>query len=769
MSRMTLEEKVHQLGSIWVAATVDGQGVAPHQDDLADDSPPWEQAIADGLGQLTRVFGTRPVEPSAGVRSLIASQREIAAANRFGIPAVAHEECLAGFTAWGATIYPVPLAWGAAFDPELVGEMAAAIGRDMRGVGVHQGLSPVLDVVRDLRWGRVEETIGEDPYLVGTIGAAYVRGLESAGIIATLKHFAGYSASRTGRNHAPVSMGPREYADVVLPPFEIALREGGARSVMQAYTDTDGLPSAANGELLTTLLRDRWGFDGTVVADYFGVSFLETLHRVAADPGDAGAQALAAGVDIELPNVRCYGEPLVERVRSGEVPEALVDRALERVLRQKCELGLLDADWRPEPVALRGADGALDEAAADALDLDPAGNRELARRLARESVVLLANDSGLLPLTTPPGRLAVVGPLADSALGMQGCYSFPAHVGTLHPDWPMGVSVPTVLDALRDGLGATQTTHVAGCDVRGEDRSGIPAAVEAAAVADLCVVAVGDLAGLFGRGTSGEGCDAPDLTLPGVQRELVEAVLDTGTPVVLLVVSGRPYALGGLAERAAAVVQTFFPGEEGATAIADVLSGRVNPSGRLPVSVPRTPGGQPWTYLNPPLGQANEVSALDPTPLFPFGHGLSYTRFGYRDLTLDAAEVPVDGEVEIACTVVNEGDRAGTEVVQLYLGDPVAQVVRPVTLLAGYARVDLEPGAAARVRFRLHADRTSFTGREGRRIVEPGRIEVRIGRSSADTALADAFTLTGKVREVGHDRVLTTPVEVTAVEITPAG
>ena len=748
VSRMTLEEKLAQLVGVWVRASSNGDIVAPHQDDLAEDSPQWQEVIKYGLGQLTRTFGTAPVEPSAGARSLEHSQREIIATNRFGIPAMAHEECLAGFTTWRATAFPVPLSWGASFDPDLVAAVAETIGRDMRRLGIHQGLAPVLDVVRDHRWGRVEETIGEDPYLVGMVSTAYVRGLESSGVVATLKHFAGYSASRAGRNHAPVSMGPREFADVILPPFEMALINGGARSVMSAYTDTDGVPAGADTQLLTTLLRDGLGFTGVVVADYFGVSFLETLHGVAGDPGEAAALALTAGIDVELPTVRCYGEPLADLVRSGAVTESLVDRAVSRVLRQKCELGLLDPDWSPTPEALAGS-----------IDLDPRENRDLARRLAEESVVLLSNQHAALPIGSP-GKVAVIGPVADDPLALLGCYSFPAHVGVSHPDVEMGIEIPTILDAIVDGLPDSRVAFAQGCDVRGGDRSHLDEAVRAAADADLCVVVVGDRAGLFGRGTSGEGCDAPDLRLPGIQSDLLHSVLDTLTPVILVVCSGRPYALGDVIGRVAAAVQVFFPGEAGAHALVDVLTGRLNPSGRLPVSVPALPGAQPGTYLTAPLGGRSEVTSLDPTPLFAFGHGLSYTTFEYRDLRVESTEVPVDGTVDISVEVANTGDRDGTEVVQLYLRDPVAQVARPVRQLAGFARAHIPAGSSRRVVFHLHADRTAYTGRAGDRIVEPGTIEVHIGPSSANTPLTGTFRLTGEVRTVGHDRVLTTPVTI---------
>src|SRR6187402_1610015 len=297
---MTLEEKLAQLVGVWVGASATGDEVAPHQHEMSDEID-LDAILTQGLGQLTRPFGTAPVDPALGALSLARTQERVAGSNRFGIPAVAHEECLAGFAAWQATAYPVPLSWGATFNPGLVQRMAERIGADMRSVGVHQGLAPVLDVVRDARWGRVEETIGEDPYLVGTIATAYIQGVESAGVIATLKHFVGYSASKGGRNLAPVSVGPRELADVLLPPFEMAIRESGVRSVMNSYTDIDGVPTAADSRLLTELLRDIWGFEGTVVADYFSVGFLAALHGVVAegDWGAAAALALTAGIDVE--------------------------------------------------------------------------------------------------------------------------------------------------------------------------------------------------------------------------------------------------------------------------------------------------------------------------------------------------------------------------------------------------------------------------------------------------------------------------------------
>ncbi|MEV6371212.1 glycoside hydrolase family 3 N-terminal domain-containing protein [Micromonospora musae] len=761
IAEMTLPEKVAQLYGVWVGASADGGEVAPYQHEM-EEPVDLDALLPTGLGQLTRPFGTAPVDPALGALSLLRTQQRIAGTNRFGIPALAHEECLAGFATWGATAYPVPLSWGATFDPALIRRMATAIGVDLHRLGVHQGLAPVLDVVRDARWGRVEETVGEDPYLVGTVATAYIQGLESAGVVATLKHFVGYSASRAGRNHAPVGMGPRERADVMLPPFEMAVRESGVRSVMHAYTDTDGMPSAADEQLLTGLLRETWGFTGTVVADYFGIAFLHTLHGVAGSWGEAAGVALAAGVDVELPTVKTFGEPLRAALAAGTVPETLIDRALRRVLLQKAQLGLLDAGWSPVPPALDGVE--LDDPAAvrGSVDLDPPANRALARQVAEEAVVLLRNED-VLPLAAP-ARIAVVGPQAENALSVLGCYSFPVHVGAKHPEVPLGIELPTLVAALRAEFPASEVVVAAGASVDGPETDGFAAAAEVARGADVVIAALGDRAGLFGRGTSGEGCDAESLALPGVQQQLLDALLDTGTPVIVTMIAGRPYALGRAIDEAAAIVQSFFPGEEGPAAIAGVLSGRVEPQGRLPIGVPRRPGGQPGTYLTARLGQLSDVSNVDPTPAYGFGHGLSYTRFDWSALTVEQRVAQTDGELRLSFTLRNTGERWGSEVVQLYAHDPVASVVQPVQRLIGYQRVRLDPGGACRIELTVPADLFSFTGKDGRRIVEPGELELRLAASSTDARLVAPVELRGPVRHVDHTRRLHPEFTVTPVE-----
>lgn len=743
LAQMTLEEKQAQLVGFWV-----DQGdevVAPLSGEKRS-STRYEEASAHGIGHLTRVYGTRPVDPVERAAWLWGEQRRLQRETRLGIPAIVHEECLTGLAAWKAATFPTPLAWGAAFDPDLVEQVGRAVGASMRALGVHQGLAPVLDVIRDPRWGRVDECIAEDPLVVGTVGTAYVRGLQSEGVHATLKHFVGYSASRAGRNHAPVSAGRREVEDVLLPPFEMAVREGGARSVMNSYSDIDGVPLAADPTYLTGVLRDRWGFDGVVVSDYFSVDFLRSMQRIAADKADAARLAITAGIDVELPSPDAY-PTLASQVREGVLPESVLDAAVRRVLAQKEELGLLDADFGEPP---------------SAIDLDPPEHRAIARRLAERSVVLLGND-GILPLDPrSPVKVAVVGPNADSAEALMGCYSFVNHVLAHHPGVPSGIDLPTVLDAVRAELPLAELAHVRGCEVEGDDASGIPAAVDAAASADVTIVVVGDRAGLFGRGTVGEGNDVDTLELPGLQRRLVEDVVATGTPTVLVLLTGRPYAIDwalpprrgaegtivGLGavnapapvdapaaerdiRRPAAVLQSFFPGEEGAPAIAAVLSGAVAPSGRLPVSLPRSAGAQPYSYLHAPLGGRTDVTSADPTPARPFGFGLSYTTFAHEDLTV-APEVSAGDRIRASVTVRNTGGREGTDVVQLYAHDEVASVTRPVAQLIAFERVALAPGEATVVDIDVPVERLAFTGLDGVKRVEPGRIRLWVGGACDD-------------------------------------
>ena len=731
-SQMTLAEKISQLVGYWV-----DQGdevVAPMAGEMVS-SNSYEAASVNGMGHLTRVYGTRPVDPVERAGWLWAEQRRLRENSRLGIPAIVHEECLTGLAAWKAATFPTPLAWGAAFDPELVERMAGLIGASMRSLGIHQGLAPVLDVIRDARWGRVDECIAEDPYLVGTIGTSYVRGLQSAGVHATLKHFVGYSASQSGRNHAPVHAGPRELEDVLLPPFEMAIRDGGARSVMNSYAEIDGEPVGGTPRYLTDILRTRWGFDGVVVSDYFAVVFLHSMHAVAVDRAAAAGLALTAGIDVELPTGDAFLE-LADCIANGSTDLADVDRAVLRVLSQKEELGLLDETFESPPTVV---------------DLDSAEHRAVARQLAEESTVLLTND-GLLPLSAmTAGTIAVIGPNADSTDALMGCYSFANHVLAHHPGTELGFEIPTILEAMRAEFPDAALEYTRGCEVEGDDRSGIAAAAEAARLAGTAVVVVGDRAGLFGRGTVGEGNDVESLELPGVQRELVDAVVATGARVVVVVLTGRPYVLDWAigVGAPAAVIQSFFPGEEGATALAAILSGRVAPSGRLPVSMPRSAGAQPYTYLHPILGGPSEVTSVDTTPVFAFGHGLGYSTFTHENLTVSGDVAPGD-TVEVTVEVMNSGDRASTDVVQLYGHDLFASVTRPVAQLLAYQRLTLAPGERVRMTFVVPPARFAMTAASGVRVIEPGDVELWVGPSCA-TRETEAM-----LRFSGAEHVLTT-------------
>ncbi|XAS74502.1 glycoside hydrolase family 3 N-terminal domain-containing protein [Micrococcaceae bacterium Sec5.1] len=736
-AELTLEEKAAQLGSVWLTDSAD---------DFAPKLEGGVESGADrfegGLGQLTRVFGTEPVTVAEGVRRLRELQERVVDSNRFGIPAIAHEECLTGLAAYGATAFPTPLAWAATFNEELVHRMAEAIGSDMRALGIHQGLAPVVDVVKDYRWGRVEETLGEDPYLVSQLGAAYVAGLESTGIISTLKHFAGYSASRGARNHGPVSMGAREFADTVLLPFEAALRQGGARSVMTSYTDIDGVPSSSNGQLLTTLLRDRWGFEGTVVADYWAVPFLSAMHHVAVDTADAGRLALSAGVDVELPQTAAYGE-LPRLIREGVVDEHDLDRSVQRHLRHKFELGLFD-DVHLVP---------LD---AESVDLDSEHNRSISSRLAEESVVLLRDEGALALLGS--GNIAVLGPAADQFRSLVGCYAFPNHVLSKYPGHDLGIRIQTVLAAVRDEFGADRVQFKAGAEITSEDSDALSAAVALARDSDVAIVVVGDIAGLFGDGTSGEGCDAADLRLPGGQDALVTAILDTGVPTVLVVLSGRPYALGAYG-KARAIIQAFFPGADGAAAVAGVLSGRVPATGRLPVQIPRFPYAS-MTYLQPALGLSNPgITSLDNTPLYPFGFGLTRGTIVYENITV-AANLSTDGSLVVDVTIRNDGDNT-VEVVQLYAAFPSAPVVRPAVQLIGYARIPIGSSESRTVSFHVDAARLAITGVDGTLGVDPGPLRLIAGPSAAEAAVTAEVTIVGE-RRLLAERVLRTPWSISA-------
>jgi beta-glucosidase len=741
LARMTLEEKIAQLGSAWVFQLADGTSL---------DVDKAGELLRHGLGQVTRISGASSLAPRDAAVLANAIQRHLVTGTRLGIPAIVHEEICSGLMARDSTIFPQAIGLASTWQPELAAALADAVRVQMRAMGAHQGLSPVLDVCRDPRWGRTEETFGEDPHLVACLGVSFVSGLQgedlSDGVVATAKHFVGYGASEGGLNWAPPHFGARELRDVYLHPFEAAVRGAGLRSVMNAYNELDGVPAAADANLLTGILREEWGFAGCVVSDYFAIRQLADYHRLAPDVVEAAALALEAGLDVELPGTDCYGEPLLEAVRSGRVSEETVDTAVARVLRCKFELGLFERTF-VEPDEVTAVTGTAE-------------HRRLAQEIARRSIVLLRND-GTLPLRPDDASVAVIGPNADEPRHLVGDYAYPVHVESLkellrsgrnvfaiplddeHALDSVTLSIPSVLETLSARLGG-RVRFARGCDVNSPSRDGFAEAVDVAAACDVAVMVMGDKAGLTDDCTSGESRDVASLNLPGVQEELVHAVLDTGTPVVLVLVAGRPVGDAALHERCAAVLMAWLPGEEGAAAIADVLTGDVNPGGKLPISYPRSVGQVPIYYGHKISGGRSHWKGdyvdSPATPLYPFGHGLSYTTFVLSDASLEHRQVTWSDAITTTVTVTNTGTSAGEEVVQLYVRDPLASVTRPVLELKGFVRVPLAAGESRSVTFTTPIGQLGFHDRNLDYVVEPGEIEVFVGTSSID--LVDAGTVT---------------------------
>jgi beta-glucosidase len=752
LGRMSLSEKVAQLGSVWTFNLTDG--------DRLDDSKAHGR-LRDGIGQVSRVAGATNLPPERVAELGNAIQRFLIERTRLGIPAMIHEESLHGVMARGATCFAQSIGQAASWDPALVEEVATMIGRHLHATGASQALAPVLDITRDPRWGRLEETYGEDPYLVAALGCAYVRGIQRTGdgrrsVIATAKHMVGHGLPEGGLNQAPAHIGARELHDAFLLPFEAAVRDAGIGSVMHAYDDLDGVPCVASRELLTTILRDRWGFDGLVVADYMGVEQLVIRHQLTDDLSEAAAMALGAGMDVELPETAAYGAPLRAAIEDGRVAAPVLDRAVARVLRTKLRLGLFEDPYADVAAAARvGArPGVTDEA-------------DVALRMARRSIVLLEND-GTLPLRPDLRSLAVIGPNADSARALVGDYGHLVHIETLLErrgrEGVAGVvapldlqladelaSWPTVLSAIRERVGAgTEIRFAPGCGIRDGDDEGIAAAVGAARGADAAILVLGERSGLTSESTSGETRDRMELGLLGRQGELVDAVAATGTPVVIVLVSGRPVAMPREAALASAVLHAWVPGEAGPWAIAEVLFGDVSPGGKLPVTTPRHVGQVPVYYAHRPTGGASEWHRdyVDGShlPLWPFGHGLSYTRFELGALEVAGSPAPTDGEVVVGVDLANVGERDADEVVQLYVRDAAASVTRPVKELRGFARVTVAAGQRRRITFRLAIEQLAFTGVDGRLVIEPGRHVLMVGTSAADLPLRAEIEVRGEPR-----------------------
>jgi beta-glucosidase len=762
LARMTLDEKLAQIGCVWSTQLVDGEGFSAAR---------ARERMPHGIGHVTRIGASTGLRPHESAAFMNAIQRFAIEETRLGIPVLVHEESCAGYCARDATQFPQAIGLAASFDPAALERMAQVIRTQMLAVGARQTLAPVLDIARDPRWGRVEETFGEDPYLVSRLGVAYVRGIQGgdlrAGVAATGKHFIGYGLSEGGMNWAPAQIPPRLLRDVYAVPFEAAIREAGLASIMNAYNELDGLPCAGSRELLDDFLRGELGFNGIVVADYFAVATLCTYHKVAADKAAAGRMALEAGIDVELPATDCYAA-LRPDFESGALPMELLDRSVRRMLRLKFELGLFEAPY-------------VDAERASAA-FDTAEQRALARELAQKAIVLLANEHALLPLSRELSSLAVIGPSSDDVRLMLGDYHYPAHLEIIYKNpsnkdvlprsdavafrpGPYYGPIVTPLEGIRAAVSAATRIRVArGCELLGDARDGFAEAVEIARASEVAIVCVGGRSGLVDGCTSGEMTDRAELGLPGAQQALVEAVIASGTPTLVVVIDGRPLALPWLAQHASALLHAWVPGEQGGNALADLLFGAVSPSARLPVSLPRSVGQVPVYYGHKPSGgrsmfRGHYVDSPS-TPLYAFGHGLSYTSFAYRDLLISPLAIEPDGAVEISLQLQNTGARAGDEVVQLYVNDEIGSVSRPVAQLVGFARVPLSPGQTRRVVFRLDASQLAFHDRELRLIVEPGRFKIMVGASSADIRLEGHFAVVGKLRELRMMDRVATAVEV---------
>lgn len=747
LKRMTKEEKVGQLIQPF------GWQAYEHKDGSVRLTESFREQIAGGgVGSLYGTLRADPwtgvtletgLSPAEGAEAVNAIQRYAIEQSRLGIPVLIGEECSHGHMAIGATVFPVPLAIGSSWNISLYREMCRAVAAETRAQGGAVTYSPVLDVVRDPRWGRTEECFGEDPHLIGEFAVAAVEGMQGDrldgpdSVAVTLKHFAGYGSSEGGRNAGPVHMGWRELAEVDLHPFRKAV-EAGAASIMPAYNEIDGIPCTVHSELLDDVLRGEWGFDGMVITDCGAIEMLTTGHGVAEDGMEAAASALEAGIDMEMSG-EMFGRHLLTALAEGKLSEAALDRAVSRVLALKFKLGLFERPY---------ADPAR---AAEIIGCDR--HAELARRMAAESVVLLKNEGGALPLDAAAcGTVAVIGPNADQGYNQLGDYTSPQP-----PE-----RIVTVLKGIQAKLGPARVKYAPGCRIRGEDREGFPAALAAAAEADTVVMVVGGSSARdFGEGTidlktgaskvtgdswndmdCGEGIDRMSLRLSGVQLELMQEIRKLNKRMIVVYINGRPIAEPWVDEHADAILEAWYPGQEGGHAIADILFGDANPSGRLTVSVPKHVGQLP-VYYNGKRSRGKRYLEDDSRPRYPFGYGLSYTEFEYAGLRVEPAEIGEDDRATVSVDVTNVGTRAGSEVVQLYISDVASRYTRPLKELKGFRKIELAPGETRTVRFEIGREQLQYVGQDLKLTVEPGLFRVMVGRHSEDLTSVDLVVKEG--------------------------
>lgn len=684
LQKMTLDEKIGQMRQ---------GGWAPDFN--------LDEARNGVIGSLTNAE-----DPHA-----IATIQKAARASRLGIPLLFTHNVIHGFR----TLFPVPLGLAATFDPALVEEASLWAGRESAAAGLHWTLGPMVDLTRDPRWGRVVEGLGEDPYLASLMSAAQVNGLAKGGITVSLKHYVGYGAAEAGRDYNSTYIPTAELFDLYLPPFKAGI-EAGAQTVMAAFNALNGLPATANPKTLDGILKQDWGFDGFVISDWDSVMELK-LHGVAGSDAEAARLAANAGIDVEMAG-DMFKTTLKDEIAAGRVPMARVDDAVRRVLRVKFRLGLFDKpDVDP------------DKAAAQMVTPEA---RAAARKIAAESLILLKNDRDLLPLK-PVKTLAVIGAMADEPGDHMGSWGAAGR----------REDTVTTLQALKAALPDTEITYHPGCDDACAKDFDFTGAVQAAMSADVIVAVLGEPWYMTAEGTS-----RTKLGLPNRQQDLLDRLTAIGKPVVLVVLAGRPMAITEAVEDVPAILYAFSPGTEGGNAIADVLTGKVSPSGKLPMTMPRSTGQIPIYYARLPTGRpatADHYSSkyIDEAvgPLFPFGYGLSYGHFVYSDLTVETPKLPRAGTVAVTVSVKNDGARRAREAVQLYTHDRVAQVSRPIRELKAIAKVDLAPGETKRVRLEVPAEKIGFHLEDGRYVVEPGAFDVYVGGSS-DATLAGAFELT---------------------------
>ena len=772
LNKMTLEEKIAQLGS---CVSYDLMHFSE------PDPKKMEILIGQGIGHISRIGGIQNLSPEKTAIIANKIQRFLKEETRLGIPAIVHEECLSGYAAQKATVFPQMIGVASTWDPELVEEMSGIIKEQMRAVGAHQGMAPVLDISRDPRWGRTEETFGEDPYLVSCMGSAFIKGLQGKdlkkGVVATAKHFLGHGLSEGGRNWAPAHISKRELYEVFARPFEAAIKESNLFSVMNAYNEIDGVPCGVSKEILTGFLRDSLGFRGTVVSDYRTISTAYNYHRIGVDLEDVTVQAINAGLDVELPSIVGYGSILREAVKKGLVNEEQINISVRRILETKFKLGLFENPF----VESKNISGIFEKPE----------NREKSKEIAVKSLILLKNDNKLLPLRKDLKSIAVIGPNADSVRNLLGDYSYVSvlegYIESLEPkkvdisstnssnikyflelskEMITGedeekytkeiYSISSILQKIKDKVDPkTEVIYEKGCCIKSELKYGIKAATAVAKKADVALVVLGGKSGMSLCATSGEARDRSDLNILSVQQKLLEAVYQTGTPVVLILINGRPLSIKWAAEHVPAIIEAWVPGEEGAGAVAEVLFGDSVPGGKLPISIPESAGQIPVYYYHKPSGGRSHwhTDYVDGSvePLFPFGFGLSYTDFEYSSLNIFGTPVDSRESIEISFDLKNIGYYAGDEVCQMYMHDREADVTRPVQELIGFKRVRLKSGECCKVKFKVRMSQFGFYNRNMKFVVEPGNMDIMIGSSSKDIRLKGAFKIIGEIIEI-HDK-----------------